>query len=741
MSKLDQFSQWIEQPVRKTTISNRLNPLPHAGTISVFLLGVVVVTGLYITLFFEFGYEASYNSVVGLEKHPIQKVMRALHRYSSAALVVTTVVHAWRIFASGRFVGRRRFWRWSTGLAALILVWLAGVTGYWLIWDIRAQAISESVATLIRWTSWGARISVGHLLPSASSGPGSGSGSGSGSSILVAIWFAHVLLTMVIGWFTFRHLRRTQLSFIPPRHWIIMMGATLTVLSVAWPVGMLAPANPSQIPGDMPLDPFMMFLLPPLLSQWRWVALAIFATVIGIVWFVPRVISRNTPSGPVAVDAETCTGCELCVVDCPYLALTMVDLSEPSGQRQNQIAHVDPQSCVGCGICLGSCAFGSLSIDGIPKLTPVDVSGQRVVIACDRHAERLDDLLQSNKSETKDGDIEPPMIFPVRCAGMFNAKAVSDFIRSGASEVQMLGCPPADCRYGTGNLIASERLQGKRAPHLPRRFVGMVAEDWVSPATADGALQRPGTHTAASADVLPSGGKRTLVGAVLVVSLSVVGIGLATQAPFSPTSNDAELRVIVDHDPGATLEFHDQATGSAGVPVKLEATSDGTVLLARQIGDGNRRTTTYVDIPLEPGRQTLTVSVVEGTDRSLILDQTLDVQHGQRVFVSAIDASEQTPADQGRELFFSSKAACNICHSVEPGVDGVGPSLAGIGTTAATRVDGLGAEHYLRQSILLPDQYVVDGYRPGQMLPIYRDQLDEQEREAIIAYLLSLTSD
>ena len=132
---VDHATLWVERPIRRLAGSARLNPLPHAGTISVFLLGLVTVTGLYITLFFEFGHDASYNSVAGMEDHAIQRVVRALHRYASAALVLTTVIHAWRIFTAGRFTGRLRRWRWASGVAALLLSWLAGVTGYGLVWD------------------------------------------------------------------------------------------------------------------------------------------------------------------------------------------------------------------------------------------------------------------------------------------------------------------------------------------------------------------------------------------------------------------------------------------------------------------------------------------------------------------------------------------------------------------------------------------------------------------------------
>ena len=140
---LERATSTAERPVRRFVGSNRLNPLPHAGTISVLLLIVVVVSGVYITLFFSYGFEASYESVEKMRDHPIQSLVRSIHRYSSAAFVLTTIVHAWRTFVAGRFRGPRR-WRWTTGVASLTLVWLAGVTGYWLVWDERGEALNEA---------------------------------------------------------------------------------------------------------------------------------------------------------------------------------------------------------------------------------------------------------------------------------------------------------------------------------------------------------------------------------------------------------------------------------------------------------------------------------------------------------------------------------------------------------------------------------------------------------------------
>jgi len=81
--------------------------------------------------------------------------------------------------------------------------------------------------------------------------------------------------------------------------------------------------------------------------------------------------------------------------------------------------------------------------------------------------------------------------------------------------------------------------------------------------------------------------------------------------------------------------------------------------------------------------------------------------------------------------------ACNTCHSLEPGVTLVGPSLAGIGSEAANRVSGQSAEDYIHESIVQPDAHVVEGYSPGIMPGTYGTQLSEQQISDLVAYLLT----
>ncbi len=101
---------------------------------------------------------------------------------------------------------------------------------------------------------------------------------------------------------------------------------------------------------------------------------------------------------------------------------------------------------------------------------------------------------------------------------------------------------------------------------------------------------------------------------------------------------------------------------------------------------------------------------------------------------------EQDLVAMGKELFnqnpLGSNAGCVTCHSTEPGVQLVGPSLAGIGTTAAERVPGMSAEEYIRQSITDPAAYTVEGFPEG-LMPAFTD-LSPEQLDALVAYLMSL---
>lgn len=731
--QLERATYHAERPIRRLVGSNRLNPLPHAGPISVFLLAVVVITGVYITLFFQFGFEASYESVQRMEDHPIQNVVRSIHRYASAGLVLTTLVHGWRIFVAGRFRGPRR-WRWTTGIAALVIVWLAGVTGYWLVWDERAQALNEATLGMFG----GLRSVSGFFVRDVM-----GSGAGSGWSVMFLLWIAHLGLTVVVGWFLWRHVRRSRLAVLPPRHWMIVMSAALLVVSVIVPADLLGPVDLGRLVGDMPLDPFVLFLLPPALQGWGWPAAGVLALVVTAALVGPHVLSRRAPV--VVVDVERCTGCELCVIDCPYLAIEMHERSmadEVEGtQPRRPIAVVDPAACVGCGICVGSCSFGALELPGFETFQPataVDPTGREVVLACTRHLRAAGAVrLPDGRLVGADDDGETIELVEVACSGMVHANTVGALMRAGATGVHVVGCPAGDCAYGLGNTILAERLAGTRAPHVPARWAGAAAEDWVAPTELAGALAHPGDHADVDASHPPTG-RRRAAAAVLVLG-SIAAVVLATQAPFRADDDRTAVRVLVDHAPGSRLEGQPTATGAPGDDVVVVVRVGGAEVRREQVPTSGGFAVGVVDVGLDPGRAALDVSLVEGAAETPLLVGDVELAAGRRVVVEAVDVPPPPGVAEGRAVFDErSLGGCGVCHSTRRGDDGVGPSLYGVADAAETRVPGMSAEEYLRESVLDPDAYIVDGYRAGQMLPTYRDRLSDDQVDALVEYLLSL---
>lgn len=96
--------------------------------------------------------------------------------------------------------------------------------------------------------------------------------------------------------------------------------------------------------------------------------------------------------------------------------------------------------------------------------------------------------------------------------------------------------------------------------------------------------------------------------------------------------------------------------------------------------------------------------------------------------------------ERGRQLVATkAQPACGTCHII-PGVEGatggIGPSLKGVATRAATRVHRKPTVAYLRESLARPTAYVVPDYQP--VMPSFRDQFSDAELDDIVAFLLTL---
>ena len=94
--------------------------------------------------------------------------------------------------------------------------------------------------------------------------------------------------------------------------------------------------------------------------------------------------------------------------------------------------------------------------------------------------------------------------------------------------------------------------------------------------------------------------------------------------------------------------------------------------------------------------------------------------------------------DAGPGLTVFLNAGCTACHMIDgvpEAVGEIGPNLSAVASSAGSRVDGLTAEQYLRQSIMEPSEHLVDDYdnlMPAGLVP------DQGDFDNLIAYLLTL---
>jgi nitric oxide reductase subunit C len=110
----------------------------------------------------------------------------------------------------------------------------------------------------------------------------------------------------------------------------------------------------------------------------------------------------------------------------------------------------------------------------------------------------------------------------------------------------------------------------------------------------------------------------------------------------------------------------------------------------------------------------------------------------------------ENPMALGERLFRSAAPACNACHSIAPGVNMAGPTLAGLSARAEQAISAPGykgkakdIESYIREAIVEPSAHLVPGpmYSANgtSFMPnTYGKDLKPEQIEQLVAYLASI---
>lgn len=108
---------------------------------------------------------------------------------------------------------------------------------------------------------------------------------------------------------------------------------------------------------------------------------------------------------------------------------------------------------------------------------------------------------------------------------------------------------------------------------------------------------------------------------------------------------------------------------------------------------------------------------------------------------SANDALIGDP-ERGERIFkvgINESPPCSSCHQASENSYSLGlaPTMIGISERASTRIEGVSAEEYIKNSILEPEKFVVPGFSV-EMYKDYREFFTEQDIADLIAFLMGL---
>lgn len=445
-----------------------LNPWYHLGALTFFLFWVVLVSGVYLYIFYRTGVREAYQTVEDLthEQWYAGGVMRSVHRYASDAIVLTMSLHMLRNFVSGRFHSYRWF-SWVTGVLLIWLVYASGINGYWLVWDRLSQFLAVATAEWFDWLPLFSQPLARNFLA-----PGDVS-----DRFIMLLSFAHITIPLVLLLFMWIHTKRmNHAETTPPLPLVVGTLLALLVLSLIKPAVSHEPADLTLAPDVLNLDWFYLALYPLLYVSSPGAVWALVGGITLLLLAIPWVFKPRAAIPVAEVHLDNCNGCERCFRDCPYSAIVMQPRQD--GRPYALQPVVDPNLCASCGICVGACPssmpfrssdfvsgmelphqeLATLRTETDRALAALQGDARVMVFGCDCAYD-----VRELKSEGVGA-----LSFP--CIGMLPPAFVDYALRDARADgVLVTGCREGDCQYRLGIRWAEQRIAREREPHLRKR--------------------------------------------------------------------------------------------------------------------------------------------------------------------------------------------------------------------------------------------------------------------------------
>jgi ferredoxin len=527
---------WIER-----ALPRELNPLAQLGPLANAALVAATLSGVLLLIWYSPSVQLAWSSLAELGPRSPGGIVRSVHRYASDLAMLFILLHALRTLFGRKFAGPR-WLAWASGIALTALVWFIGWTGYWLVWDVRAQWVAlDSMKALdvlpIFGEPLGRLFTADHTVPSL---------------LFFVVFFLHMLLPLAIAGGLAIHLARLSRSRLLPAHtlsgWLV---AAVLVAAVVLPAANAEPARMAVKPEAFTMD--WWYLWPLQLSArlsggGLWLAAGVMLAGLATVpWWLGR--RRPRASYQATVNTSRCFSCTQCSQDCPFGAITMVPRTD--GRPWPSQAEIDPARCIGCGVCTGSCdtqAIGLAWFDTrivTKELQELVARGDApaVALVC-AQADGGWDFFQHAAWQAR---LPGYLVRPVPSSGWVEPKVLEGLVAKGARAVVVVTTVSAEPYCREGDTWLPLRLSGAREPEFrpnradPRK-VAHLRYDPTRPQeltqAAERLLQGAPAALPPAAPPLPRG-----LAAGAALAAAVLGLVLAVSvAPFRhPTAAQPEF--------------------------------------------------------------------------------------------------------------------------------------------------------------------------------------------------------
>ena len=126
------------------------NPMRNLGALACLMFAALLVSGIYLYIHFDTSTDGAWQSIKRLsdEQPWLGGWLRSMHRYAADLFVTFTLLHLLREWVLGHY-SRFRAMTWLTGVPLLAFMYVSGIGGFWLNWDVLGQYAATASAELI----------------------------------------------------------------------------------------------------------------------------------------------------------------------------------------------------------------------------------------------------------------------------------------------------------------------------------------------------------------------------------------------------------------------------------------------------------------------------------------------------------------------------------------------------------------------------------------------------------------